>query len=87
MAVNLAPMPRERECWHRWAAKKGGREDLHLLPLLLAAAVKRSEAETGFFMEIGANDGITGSQTLLIEHCYGWRGLLAEGQPANFRKL
>ena len=69
-------------CWHRWASVKGGREDVHLLPLHLL-----SSSGPGGFLEIGAHDGVTGSQSRLLEECYGWTGLLVEANPSNYEKL
>jgi FkbM family methyltransferase len=37
----------------------------------------------GFFVEMGALDGIVYSNTLVFEHCLGWDGLLIEAQPEN----
>ena len=37
----------------------------------------------GTFLEIGGLDGITFSNTLLLEQCLGWQGVLVEAQPAN----
>jgi FkbM family methyltransferase len=39
--------------------------------------------ENGFFVEAGANDGISQSNTALYEFEYGWKGLLVE---PNFKK-
>ena len=40
--------------------------------------------EGGFFVECGALDGETRSNTLVFEKEYGWRGVLVEGDPKNF---
>lgn len=45
--------------------------DLKLLPYL-------SKYKNGFYVEAGANDGITQSNTMLLEKEYGWKGLLVE---------
>ena len=39
----------------------------------------------GFFVELGANDGITQSNSVLLE-AVGWRGLLIEANPASYAK-
>lgn len=35
----------------------------------------------GFFLEIGAHDGVTFSNTLYLEECFGWQGILVEANP------
>ena len=60
-------------------------EDLLLLPLLLRAAAGRKRA--GSFVELGALDGLRWSNTLLLEHCYAWSGLLIEANPKSFAEL
>lgn len=37
--------------------------------------------KSGFFIEVGANDGITQSNTLYFEKYLGWNGLLIEAVP------
>ena len=59
-------------------------EDLHILEILLLAA-KHEGQKT--FVELGALDGRTFSNTYVLEHCFGWHGLLIEGSPQNFEKL
>ena len=41
----------------------------------------------GFFIEAGALDGETGSNTLSLERDLGWSGLLAEGDPSNVERV
>ena len=52
-------------------------EDLNLLPLLRWAA----GGQPGTFVELGANDGKSGSMTYVLENCFNWRGVLIEGNP------
>ena len=40
----------------------------------------------GFYIEAGANDGITQSNTALLERRYGWKGLLVEPSPVGYQK-
>lgn len=35
----------------------------------------------GFFVEVGANDGFTISNTIYLEEKFGWRGILVEPNP------
>ena len=35
----------------------------------------------GYYVEAGAFDGLTHSNTLTLERCFGWSGLLIEGNP------
>lgn len=40
----------------------------------------------GFFVELGANDGVTQSNSLYFERHRGWRGVLVEPTPHNYLK-
>ncbi|KAG7189632.1 hypothetical protein KM043_017312 [Ampulex compressa] len=46
-----------------------------------------SNKKNGFFIECGAYDGETRSNTLVFERFYGWSGLLIEADPLNFSKM
>jgi hypothetical protein len=41
----------------------------------------------GFFIECGALDGETRSNTLFMERHLSWQGLLVEADPLNFYKV
>ena len=44
--------------------------------------------QLGSFVELGANDGLYGSNSFALEACLGWRaGLLIEGQPKSYAAL
>jgi FkbM family methyltransferase len=43
--------------------------------------------DNGYFVELGANDGVNQSNTLYFEHFRGWRGVLIEPYPPNFKEL
>ncbi|QHE83763.1 FkbM family methyltransferase [Hydrogenophaga sp. BPS33] len=42
--------------------------------------------DNGYFVELGANDGVTQSNSLYFEKHRNWRGLLIEPTPHNFVK-
>ncbi|XP_042870470.1 protein Star-like [Penaeus japonicus] len=42
------------------------------------------DQKDGFFVECGALDGETRSNTLVFEKRFGWKGILIEGDPKNF---
>lgn len=65
------------------ASRAQTQEDLVLLPTLLASFGLRA----GTFVELGAYTGIALSNTLMLEHCLGWHGLLIEANPSNFARL
>ena len=63
----------------------GFAEDRALLPTLVAAA--GGATVPGTFIEIGALDGVDGSNSLLFEKCFGWSGALIEANRLNFNRL
>ena len=46
-----------------------------------------NDKENGFFIEIGASDGIELSNTYLLETKYKWNGICCEPIPSRFEKL
>lgn len=45
-----------------------------------------SKYRSGFFVEVGAYDGVTNSNTLKLEQA-GWKGICVEPDPMNYRAL
>lgn len=43
--------------------------------------------KNGYFVEIGANDGINLSNTYLLESDYNWKGICVEALPDKFNEL
>jgi hypothetical protein len=41
----------------------------------------------GLFLEMGAVDGVTQSNSFYFEACLGWRGILIEASPSSFAEL
>jgi len=46
-----------------------------------------NEMTGGYFVDIGAHDGISKSNTYLLEKRYSWKGLCVEANPLTFRLL
>ena len=63
----------------KWSAQAG--QDAYVFQ---RALLKCSE---GIFVEFGARDGVEHSNTYAFEHGLGWRGLLFEADPKEFRRL
>ena len=45
------------------------------------------EKQNGYFIEIGASDGINLSNTYLLEARYNWKGICVEPIPKNYNEL
>jgi FkbM family methyltransferase len=70
-------------CINRRNAQAQFGEDQILAPILVHLA----RGGSGSFVELGAVDGITKSNTLLLERCFNFTGLLIEGNPNSARSL
>ena len=58
-------------------------EEVHVVKYLLPHLANPS----GIFVEIGGNDGIRESNTLYVENCLGWRGVMIEAHPVHYQKM
>lgn len=61
-------------------------EDLLLLPTLLGLVASQGRS-AGTFVELGAFDGVIDSNSYMLQHCFGWTGVLIEASPHNFGLL
>lgn len=65
---------------------KGGYSGLNGLDRKLIEAIKPLPAKPGYFIELGANDGLNQSNTYKLQKDFGWSGLLIEPSPIQFVK-
>ena len=50
-------------------------------------ALLANRFKQGFFVEVGANDGFNLSNTVYLEECFGWKGILIEANPFYLPEL
>ena len=62
-------------------------EDWALLPTLLGMTASSDRYGNGRFVEIGAYQGVSLSNTFMLERCFNWTGVLIEANPKNFAVL
>ena len=74
------------DCAHT-SSRAQFREDVALLPTILATAMSDGSTSSGRFVELGAFDGERLSNTWMLEHCFNWTGVLIEANPHNFALL
>ncbi|MDA7814883.1 FkbM family methyltransferase [Pontimonas sp.] len=49
--------------------------------------IKKMDLRNGYYVEIGANNGVAQSNTLALELYYGWRGILIEPVRTTYEEL
>jgi FkbM family methyltransferase len=50
-------------------------------------ALIRNKFKPGYFVEVGANNGYELSNSVYLEECYGWNGILIEANPKYIDSL
>lgn len=68
----------------KWLLKRIARGKYYSLNQLDRKLEKYVDYDNGYFVELGANDGVTQSNSLYFEKHRNWRGLLIEPTPHNF---
>jgi len=46
-----------------------------------------NQKRNGYFLDVGAHDGVHLSNTYLLEKKYRWKGICVEGNPLTFTTL
>jgi len=84
MVVSHATTVRERarDLYLRTYAKRGFFSDGATCQDLWIALVVHPGLREGFFVDVGAGDGVFGNNTYLLEKQLGWSGLCIEPQPS-----
>ena len=67
----------------RFIFNKGG-FGIHALDIEVIKLIKPSTS--GFFVELGANDGLRQSNSYILQRNFSWGGLLIEPNPARFEE-
>eukprot|EP00040_Diaphanoeca_grandis_P022503 m.120945 g.120945 ORF g.120945 m.120945 type:complete len:386 (-) comp28844_c0_seq1:9-1166(-) len=62
-------------------------EEVIFAKFFLPELLKNEREGRRLFVEIGGNDGIHASNTLFLERCLEWRGILIEAHPLNAKRL
>jgi FkbM family methyltransferase len=72
--------------FNEYSAYSGGGARQHPLPSEFVMSLLE-EKENGVFVDVGAHDGISWSNTLLMEAKFGWTGLCIEANESLFKEL
>ncbi len=80
------PMAPELFNFFNFAMARAGRSQGQLFQDLWVA-FELAEARAGYFVEFGATNGITMSNSHMLEKHYGWQGIVAEPNPEYHDRL
>ena len=83
IAARHAVWRRRRRRAEARGSDRFSRPALHGMDMTIDAVVDR---DGGFFVEAGANDGFTQSNTYWLERFRGWNGILVEPMPAHYEE-
>ena len=72
---------------HKKIKLKGGQHSFAQLKQDIKVLEFYKNKRDGYYVDIGANDGIELSNTYLLEKDYGWKGICVEPLPEQFQEL
>ena len=78
----IPPIVSQLKAWLSRELLHQGSTGLNELDLRLIEAI--APKPSGYFVELGANDGVRQSNTYKLQRNYGWTGLLIEPSPRRF---
>lgn len=73
-------------CNSSYTCSNSRMEEQHLVELFLPL-MKLPNRHPPIFVELGGYNGVHESNTIFLQRCLGWRGLLIEAQPSAFADL
>ena len=83
----LRSFNKRRLAWkHKFDAGKGDYRGQYMQDAFLDQVVFKGKTD-GFFLDIGANDGVTINNSWFFENRRGWKGICFEPNPDVFAKL
>ncbi len=82
MAGLVPPLVLQLKSWLSRECFRLGSTGLNKLDLRLIEAISPNPG--GYFVELGANDGVRQSNTYKLQRHFGWTGLLIEPSPRRF---
>jgi len=99
--VNITGSIKQRPLWAQSTESLAGLGAMHDIESTLTPAHCHSQVKEdirmwnnyfykqggGSFLEMGALDGTTWSNTLALQKDAGWKGVLIEGEPSSFKRL
>ena len=74
-------------CGRVASCSASGGDEHHIVKTFLPHMASPPSGRARRFLEIGGFDGSRETNTLFVEHCLGWEGLLIEAQPKEFESL
>ena len=87
----VLPSTAERRCCHScesvsMCTTSDGLEH-HMVNLFLPHVLRTAATSPPRFLEIGGFDGLTGTNTLYLDRCLGWQGVMVEAHPRSFSTM